>query len=467
MMPMTPTTSSSSLQAAPDPFGDRHLPESTSERLAIGRELRARVPRRAQAELPIAADRDPLGILSEQNRSRLQHLIPLRVERMSQSPFAFYRGTAAIMAADLAAGPHGGVIVPSCGDAHISNFGFYASPQRMLVFDLNDFDEAAWAPWEWDLKRLVASVVIAGQASSRDEDRIRDAVLRAVRAYARALRAGVLASPTTRYFAHFDPEAGLEQRDPASQQVLRTAIKHARKRTGERAARKLTETGEGGRLVFVERAPTMTKAEPEVEEQARGYLRRYLMSANADVRQLMRHYVLSDVARRVVGVGSVGTRCSLALLQDGDGSALIMQAKQAVRSVLEQYGGIAQPLELQSHVAQHGEGGRVVALQRMLQSLSDPFLGYLRGDDVDLYVRQFHDMKGGIEAETIDDEPFTAYAQACAVTLARAHCQSRDAAVASGYVGGGNRLGEALLEWGYAYAALSLRDYRAFLAEQE
>ncbi|WP_449282074.1 DUF2252 domain-containing protein [Leucobacter sp.] len=462
---MTLTTPSSSPPTTPpDPFGDWHRPESASDGLAAGRRLRSRLPRRSQAELPVAADRDPLGILAEQNRTRLQHLVPLRTERMSLSPFAFYRGTAAIMAADLAAGPHSGVTVPSCGDAHISNFGFYASPQRTLVFDLNDFDEAAWAPWEWDLKRLVASVVIAGQAGDRDEARIREAVLRAVRAYARALRAGVLASPTARYFAHFDPEAGMGQLDPSSQQVLRTAIKHARKRTGERAARRLTETDERGRLVFVERPPTMTKAEPAVEEQARGYLRRYLLSANADVRQLMHHYVLSDIARRVVGVGSVGTRCSLALLQDGDGHALVMQAKQAVRSVLEQYGGIAQPLELQAHVAQHGEGGRVVALQRMLQSVSDPFLGYVRGDDVDLYVRQFHDMKGGIEAEAIDDEPFVAYAQACAVTLARAHCQARRAAVASGYVGGGRALGEALLEWGYAYAALSLSDYRAFVA---
>lgn len=463
---MTSTTSPSSQSTAPDPFGDWHLLESTAERLAAGRALRSRVPRRAQAELPVASDRDPLGILDAQNRTRLQHLVPLRTERMSQSPFAFYRGTAAIMAADLAAGPHCGVLVPSCGDAHISNFGFYASPQRTLVFDLNDFDEAAWAPWEWDLKRLVASVVIAGHASNRDEPRIRDAVLRAVRSYARALRVGVLATPTARYFAHFDAEAGMEQRDPASQRVLRTAIKHARKRTGERAARKLTEADERGRLTFIVQPPTMTRAEPEVEAQARAYLRRYLMSAHSDVRQLMHHYALSDIARRVVGVGSVGTRCSLALLQDGDGNALIMQSKEAVRSVLEQYGGIPQPLELQAHMAQHGEGGRVVALQRMLQSVSDPFLGYLRGDDVDLYVRQFHDMKGGIEAETLDDAPFVAYAEACAVILARAHSQSRHAATASGYVGRGGALGEALLEWGYAYAALSRRDYEAFLAAQ-
>ena len=430
------------------------------------RAARERLPRRQLGALALPQHRDPVGILEGQHEARLAELVPVRVGRMLQSAFAFYRGTAAIMASDLAAAPTTGIDVVSCGDAHISNFGFYASPERELVFDLNDFDEAAWAPWEWDLKRLIASVVIAGQASSRDEDRIREAVLRSVRAYARALRTGVLASPTARYFAHFDPEAGMDQLDTASQRVLRAAIKDARKRTGERAARRLTETDERGRLVFVERPPTMTRAEPEVEQQARVYLRRYLLSANSGVRQLMHHYTLSDVARRVVGVGSVGTRCSLALLQDGDGHALVMQSKQAVRSVLEQYGGIAQPLELQAHVAQHGEGGRVVALQRMLQSVSDPFLGHLRGDGVDLYVRQFHDMKGGIEAEAIDDEPFIAYAQACAVTLARAHCQSRHAAVVSGYAGGGGALGEALLEWGYAYAALSLRDYRAFVSAQ-
>lgn len=464
---MTASPTKTSQPTEQDIFAAWQRPESTRERLTAGKRLREKLPVRAQADLRVSPDRDPFGILTAQNRSRLQHLIPLRTERMSRNPFTFYRGTAAIMAADLAQAPSTGLHVPSCGDAHISNFGFYATPQRTLTFDLNDFDEAAWAPWEWDLKRLVTSIVIAGRAGSRDDDSIRAAALGAVRAYAVALRAAAESSPVKRYFTHFDPEAGLDQWGQESQAVLLSAIAHARKRTGDRATKKLTESTADGRLVFSDAAPTMTRLEPEVEEIARDYLRRYLANASADVRQLMLHYRLSDAARRVVGVGSVGTRCSLALLQDGDGNTLIMQSKEAGRSVLEQYGGIEQPHALQVHVAQHGEGARVVALQRMLQATSDPFLGHLRGNDgVDFYVRQFHDMKGGIDAESLDDEPFANYAQACSVLLARAHSQAQDAALVSGYAGNGKALGEAILEWSIAYAELSRHDYQVFCTTQ-
>lgn len=439
------------------------VPDSVTERIAAGRKFRSRLPRRALGALTTAG-RDPLRILEEQNATRLPYLLPLRAERMSQSPFAFYRGTAAIMAADFAADDHSGVLVPSCGDAHLSNFGFYASPQRTLVFDLNDFDEAAWGPWEWDLKRLVASVVIAGQATSRDEPTIRTAVLTAVRLYARALRAASGVSPLDRYYAHLDAEAGIGSLSEESQRVVRKAIKQARRRTGERAAQKLTVTEENGRMRFVESAPTMTPLEPELKRRLHSLLHQYLESASPDIELLMRHYTVSDVIRRVVGVGSVGTRCTLSLLQDGNGHSLLMQAKEANQSVLEQYGGITQPRALTQKIEAHGQGIRVVGLQRVLQAVSDPFLGHVRFDDTDLYVRQFHDMKGSIEAEHLDDEPFVTYAQACAVTLSRAHSQSPLSSIISGYVGGGRQLGEVLLDWGYAYAALSRSDYERFVA---
>jgi uncharacterized protein (DUF2252 family) len=179
---------------------------------------------------------------------------------------------------------------------------------------------------------------------------------------------------------------------------------------------------------------------------------------------LLRQYQVTDVARRVVGVGSVGTLCGLVLFQDGDGNALLLQAKQAEESVLIEYGGVEQPPEARSFVAAHGNGGRVVALQRILQAVSDPFLGHLRSETGDFYVRQFHDMKGGVETETLDDRPFRAYVQACAATLARAHAQSPNAAVVAGYVGGGRVVGEAILEWAYAYAAMSKGDYDDFVA---
>lgn len=447
------------------------LPARRTERRASGKHRRALLPRRALAALS-DAPRDPLAIIDGQNATRLPELIPLRTERMSANPFAFYRGTAAIMAADLAAEPHTGILVPSCGDAHVANFGFYASPQRTLVFDLNDFDEAAWAPWEWDLKRLIASIVIAGASNGRAEDVVGKAVVTATRSYALAMRTAAKASPLQRYYAHFEASAGTGDMHPESRSVLDRAIAHARKRTGERASRKLTQADPNGRLRFVERPPTMRALEPARRALQTELIERYLRTASADIRLLLRHYTAVDSIRRVVGVGSVGTRCALSLFQDGDGNALILQSKQAGPSVLEQYGGIAQPAELVELTTDLGEGGRVVAMQRILQALSDPFLGSLRhtGEEfgeLELYVRQFHDMKGGIEIEEIEDEPFVTYSRACAVTLARAHAQSPRAAEVSGYLGDGTRVGEALLDWGRGYAERSHADYTVFTARAE
>ncbi|WP_375386450.1 DUF2252 domain-containing protein [uncultured Microbacterium sp.] len=439
-------------------------PPSLADLLASGREVRATVPRRNLARR-VEAPRDPIGILDRQNASRLQEYLPLRAERMSASPFTFYRGTAAIMAADLASDPDSGILVASCGDAHVSNFGFYASPQRTLVFDLNDFDEAAWAPWEWDLKRLVTSIVIAGQSTSRDDAVIRDASLSAVRTYARAMEAGVKLSPLVRFYEHFDAGARLAGMDPESRKTMRTAMKDAEKRTAERAMRKLTTVTGTGRIAFVEAPPTMTHAPAEIESQLSELLDRYVVTTSVDIRLLLRHYTVSDIVRRVVGVGSVGTRCFLLLLQDGAGNALLLQAKEAVRSVLEEYGHVTQPQALVDHVAEFGEGGRVVALQRILQAVSDPFLGHLQvtENDTDYYVRQFHDKKGSIEMDTLDDVPFARYADVCATTLARAHVQSQTAALVAGYIGNGRVVGESIVEWAYAYADLSRADYALYL----
>lgn len=448
----------------PDPIADSWLlPPTVASRTRTGRDMRQRVPRSTLAHLETEG-RAPLGILDTQNARRVPDLVPLRVARMSQSAFAFYRGTAALQAADLAASPHTGILVASCGDAHVANFGFYASPQRTLVFDLNDFDEAAWAPWEWDVKRLVASIVIAGQDTSRDEVVVRDAALAAVRAYARAIAASAALSPLERYYSHYDITQALGSMDRESRHAMREAITDAEKRTGARAARKLTQTDARGRMTFVERPPTMVRVQAEAVAGIEGHISDYLESAHVDIRQLLASYVTADVARRVVGVGSVGTRCFLLLLQDGDGNAVILQTKEANESVLVEFGGIRQPPALTAHIAAYGQGGRVVSVQRILQAFSDPFLGYLRGPQADVYVRQFHDMKGGVDIETLEDRAFSTYAQACALTLARAHAQSSTAPQVAGYIGNGRLVGEAILEWSYAYADLSRRDYDAFLA---
>ncbi len=438
-------------------------PPSLREGLRAGRALRKTVPRTALARLD-TGDRDPLGVLDEQNATRVADLIPVRVERMRASPFAFYRGSAAIQAADLGRLPHSGILIPSCGDAHVANFGLYASPMRTLLFDINDFDEAAWAPWEWDVKRLVTSILISGRTSSRDDAVIRDAAVRAVRTYARVLSRLVARGPLERYYEHFDPVRAIARMDAESRAAFTEAMRDAQRRTGERAARKLTQRGADGRLRFIEEPPTMSHGLPQIEGLIADAIADYEEHASVDIRTLLSHFVPADIARRVVGVGSVGTRCYVIVFEDGDRNALLLQVKQANRSVLEQYGGMPQPRLLEDVIAEDGEGARVVAMQRTLQALSDPMLGHLRGLDGDYYVRQFRDMKGGVDTEVLDDAPFVQYAIVCAATLARAHGQSPAAVTVAGYIGNGRLLGDAILEWATAYAALADADYRSFLA---
>lgn len=438
-------------------------PASHRARLDRGAAARRHTPRRALAEMP-SGTRDPLGILDAQNRDRIPELVPVRSERMSTTPFTFYRGTAALMAADLADAPHSGILVASCGDAHVSNFGFYASAQRSLMFDLNDFDEAAWAPWEWDIKRLAASIVVAGLASGRADTVVDDAVLAAVASYARGLRRATESTPSARYFTHFDVEGSRRLLDRAAQKAIRSAVRQAQRRTGERAVQRLTEPDADGRRRFVLHEPTMSPVGPELRERVHGLVDQYRRTASPDVALLFEHYAVADVARRVVGVGSVGTRCYLVLLQDGAGATLLMQPKQASRSVLVEYGRVPQPAVVGQTIDEHGEGARVVAMQRILQGVSDPFLGHLRSPDADYFVRQFHDMKGGVDVEELEDGPFVTYAQACAAVIARAHSQSVTAAEVAGYIGGGRAVGQALLVWARGYAELSRGDHAAFVA---
>lgn len=441
--------------ASPPPSADAHG-ESSSRFVR-------HVPRRALASRATGG-RDPLGILARQNATRVPELIPLRSERMSASAFAFYRGTAAIMAADQGRDPHSGILVAYCGDAHVSNFGFYASPQRTLVFDLNDFDEAAWAPWEWDLKRLVTSVIIGGRAANRNASAIESAARGTVDSYTRSLQAAIRRSPLERYYSHLDPHAPSEPLHKASRRALRTAIKDAERRTGDRAARRLTRQASDGSRRFVDLPPVTTHVSPEIAERVQQGYEGYRRSAYVDIRTLLSQYTVDDVARRVVGVGSVGTRCYIALLRDPDGGLLIIQAKQAGRSVLEEHGAIPQPHAVGEIVADSGEGARVVGLQRVLQAYSDPFLGHIQMPDGDYYVRQFHDMKGGIDVELLKDITFAEYGAACARVLARAHSQSPTASEVVRYIGRGRTVVDAIVSWCESYADLSAQDYEAFLA---
>ena len=443
------------MAALRDPFS-RETPEAAQTH-------HLRVARKDLAALA-KGRRDPLGVLAAQDRHRIPELVPLRAERMRADPFAFYRGTAAIMAADHARDPHSGILVASCGDAHINNFGFYASPERQLLFDLNDFDESAWAPWEWDVKRLVTSVIIGGQVEDRGPGLIETAGSAAVAGYVAGLRAAMDKSPLERYFSQFAARDSLERLDGGSKKALQAAVKDAEKRTGIRAVRKLTEPVGDGSWRFIEAPPVMVHVDADVRARVQDGFEQYIRSAQVDIRLLLAHYVLDDVVRRVVGVGSVGTRCYLALLRDRHGGRLILQVKEAGPSVLESFGQVRQPTFLESGIEQHGEGSRVVALQRILQAHSDPFLGHLHSQGRDFYVRQFHDRKGAIQIDTIDDAAFQRYATACGVLLARAHAQSPHAADVDRYIGKGRRITRSILEWSMAYAERSRADYDAFVA---
>lgn len=431
--------------------------------------LRARVPRSALAELRLPDERDAVGVLEGQHESRLSELVPVRIGRMLQSPFAFYRGTAAIMAADLAASTDTGVDVVSCGDAHISNFGFYASPERELVFDLNDFDEAGVAPWEWDLRRLAASIHIGGRDNGLSEDDCRDAVTRAVSGYQQTLREFCALSATERYFTRVDTSDVAKRLGKAGAKTVRKASEKARGRTSEQVLRKLATRESDGRTRIVDQPPVLRHVDHASLEELDGLFAQYRSTVREDIAYLLAQYRLVDYALRVVGVGSVGTRCYLLAFEGPTGDTLFLQAKEAPASVLNSHGGRAVVIPGDESGREHTEGHRVVAAQRILQANSDPFLGWITGwagehegrRRVDYYWRQFRDMKGSIEPESLDKAQFSAYGALCAALLARAHGQSPSASLIAAYIGGGDQVAESVSAWVAAYADVAEADYRA------
>lgn len=435
-----------------------------------GRDLRARVKRSAQADLILPKSRDPIGILEEQHESRLTDLVPVRIGRMSQSVFAFYRGSAAVMAADLADAPQTGLNVVCCGDAHVSNFGFYASPERSLLFDLNDFDEASVAPWEWDLKRLTASVHVGGRDIGMREDACRDATQRAAAAYRESLRALMRMTALERYYYKVD--ADLVQRMLASDQT-RQAVKKARKRTSDQLLAKITMRDEKGKGLCIVDQPPVTRHVPHAAaEDLEGLFQQYLGTLREDTAWLLSQFRLVDFVLRVVGVGSVGTRCYVLAFEGPQGEVLFLQAKEAQASVLTTYGKMPRTIPGAAGGIDHTEGHRVVAGQRILQAQSDPFIGHIvgwageKGDRprVDYFWRQFRDMKGSIDLATLDGDQFTAYGELCGRLLARAHSQSPAAAAIAGYLGKGGRFDEAISDWSAGYADQCEADYAALKA---
>jgi uncharacterized protein (DUF2252 family) len=434
--------------------------------IARGRELRGRLKRSAHATVP-ELDRDPVSIVVAQNAERLPDLVPIRMSRMLQSPFAYYRGTAAVMAADLRHDAVTGLEVVSSGDAHLANFGLYGSPERDVLFDLNDFDEASTAPWEWDVKRLATSVVLAGRERGFGARTCRDAAASAVRSYRERLAELFRRSALDRYYFHVDTD-GLERTlRGAEKRLLRKTVDKARAASSEHALAKLTVTS--GRIQDV---PPLTRhVDPPGPEQLAQLLALYAKSLDADVAVLLSQFQLRDAVLKVVGVGSVGTRCYLLLLTGPAGESLFLQAKEAVASVLDTYGGrpprLPAPLPT---VRRDRQGYRVITGQRLLQADPDRFLGWVKGWDDgsgvarDCYVRQFKDLKGGVDTSVLTARELADYASLCAAQLARAHTQTPGAAAVSGYLGKSTRFDGAVAQWSHRYADQVERDYAALQA---
>jgi len=438
--------------------------EVPSEDVARGKALRKTASRRALAQLT-PSPRTATEILVSQNADRLRELVPLRFARMLADPFAFYRGSAAVMAADLAANPSTGIEIMCCGDAHVSNFGMYAAPDRSIVFDLNDFDEAAVAPAEWDLKRLITSAIVGGRHAGYPSNAIRRYVEEALVGYQTSLQAMLENMDVMdRYYLRVEPERYVGKVSKGLLGVIQKTTARARTRTSAQVFKQIMKIGPDGTPRLREQPPVLQHVDEEIEAPLVEAVQEYLAAVPADVALLLSHFRPTDLALRVVGVGSVGTRCYLVILVGPNDTPLILQIKEATRSVLEEYGGWRQPAAMAAAIEAKGQGVRVTDGQQILQAMSDVFLGTTRKDGRDYYIRQFHDMKGTVETEGMSASTFGEYVSACAVLLARAHSQSANASILRGYVGTANTAHDAIAEWSYTYADKSLDDFHQLRA---
>ena len=445
---------------------------TASERAARGRSARAECPRSSHAGFELADGRDPVAILEAQAPARVPELVPVRYGRMLVSPFTFYRGAAAVMAHDLAPTPRAGLRVQLCGDAHLSNVGGYASPERSLVFDLNDFDETLPGPFEWDVKRLAASFEIAGRDRDFTKAQRNAAVLSSVRSYREWMRRLAAARNLDVWYARLDVatiERNLREQQATRQAagVVKAAAK-ARTKDSLKAFAKLTAVVDGEPRI-VSDPPLIVSAADLAEEAGIRFeylegvvhqlFREYRETLQHDRRHLLEEFRMVDLARKVVGVGSVGTRCWILLLLGRDGEdPLFLQIKEAQASVLEPYLG-------RSEYENHGE--RVVAGQRLMQSTSDIFLGWLHsketldGAERDFYVRQLWDWKTSVDLDTILPKGLELYGEVCGFLLARAHACSGDRIAIASYLGKGDAFDRALAEFAVVYADQNERDHAA------
>jgi uncharacterized protein (DUF2252 family) len=431
-------------------------PVTRAEMMEAGRALRSVVPRRShESWRPTLGRIDPLDVLDETNATRLPNLIPVRNARMAASPFAFYRGSPAVMAADLSRTPSTGIELQICGDAHLLNFGTFATPERNQIFDLNDFDETHVGPWEWDIKRLAASLVIAARTAGLTDGDGETAAEGSVSAYRAEITTMAELSAFEVWHSQLDVEsiiAGAPSK--AARVIAQRSVAKARQRTNLQALSKLT-TIRDGRRVIVEDPPVVTRLNYGQLEQARGFVKAYLATLDPDRALLLDRYEFVDAALKVVGVGSVGTRCFVALLAGkADLDPLFLQVKEAQTSILAPFVG---------RTRHKNQGRRVVVGQRIMQAASDPFLGWARADGFDTYVRQLRDMKGSVPLEAARPEDLLLYGRLCGAALARAHARAGQPALLAGYLGTSAAFDEAVASFALAYADQNDRDYQSFL----
>ena len=421
---------------------------SLRDRYEAGRRLRKRLPRKQQARWTPAKDRpDPIQTLASTNEGRVARLLPEKHRRMRASPFSFFRGAAVLMASDLARLPCSGITVQLCGDAHVRNLGAYAAPDGRLVFDINDFDETMPGPWEWDVKRLATSLVLASQESSQAESRQDEAVRTFVRSYRAHLRE-FARMPVARLARH------LITRDP-NEPLLNKIIENARRVTPTRNLRRLV-VARNGIFRFHDERPDLEHVPSKVAAEVVRSLGLYRATLSASRRRTFDAYHPADVAFKIVGTGSVGTRDYVVLLFGNDRhDPLFMQVKQELPSCYTPY--------LKADPRADHQGQRVAEGQQMMQTASDPFLGYTRFGGHDYLVRQLADHKAGLEPTELTGRTLLAYARLCGEVLAKGHARTSDAAMLAGYLGSSPRLDHAIAEFAAAYAEQTKADYRRFL----
>jgi uncharacterized protein (DUF2252 family) len=445
-----------------------------AERAARGKEARAAVPRASHAAFDPGPDRpDPLGLLEVQARTRVPELVPIRWGRMMVSPFTFYRGAALPMASDLATTPVSGLAVQACGDAHLSNFGIFGSAERRLVFDVNDFDETLPGPWEWDVKRLAASLEVAARGNGFSGKDRREIVTAAVARYRHAMRGFAHMTDLDVWYAHADLDdlrsvfaAQLKKRQ---RKMIDKGMAKARTRDSMQEVGKLTHLVDGRPRIISDAPLLVPVAEllPEEQDltafwaQLNDLIAKYRRTLETDRRYLLEQYEAADMARKVVGVGSVGTRCWIILMLGHDESdPLFLQVKEAETSVLSRFAGASKYTNM---------GQRVIAGQRLMQASSDIFLGWQRaeagldGKQRDFYIRQLRDWKYSVDIEALVPRGMRLYGELCGWTLARAHARSGDRIAIAAYLGGSDAFDHAVTEFAAAYADQNERDHQSLL----